>query len=653
MEADLRKSLRISLLVLLLFFLAPGLLVGAATPGNDAPEANTTESVVEKYRTLIPQEMRKQHIPGMAIAIVDDNQVVWSEGFGYTDWDCKTPVTADTPFSIQSMTKSFTAAEVMLAVQEGLVDLDTPVSEYLPDFHINSIFEDRPEDKITLRQLLSHTAGLTFDAPVGNNNDVDAGTWQEHIDSISNTWLLSPVGTRYHYSNNGIDLAAHIVEVQAGVPFPQYLATRLLEPLGMTHSTLDINAIRDMPERAIGHAAFLRQLPISPIMAAGGLYTTANDMARYLLFYLNLGTANAGTPEETQVLDGDLVKMMYDGQFPASADQGYGMGLTFYRAQDATHTLEIEHGGGGFGFISDMAWFPQLGFGVVWLTNASDHDLASWLTGQIIADYIDANRSTMASRASRSQAFNQTLFGTNDPAVLSDAALAALVQAKALPDNAEAVARRQDYAGTYAVRAWGRVGELHEVGLEDGALTLDGAALTEVQPGLYFAGNGEALDMRGPVPYYTNKQLEEIGRGTVIFYKGFIAFFGLLCLAALVWIPIRWFRLRIRRSDPAPRSPWPTRVANLFVILAALAGLMTVAVLLSYPILMYGGMPWPTRNLPTYQAVFLLSPYLLLTFALLAALFYGLGWKGEPRAQRWIGVGTTALLAVCAVMVIL
>jgi CubicO group peptidase (beta-lactamase class C family) len=184
MEADLRKSLRISLLVLLLFFLAPGLLVGAATPGNDAPEANTTESVVEKYRTLIPQEMRKQHIPGMAIAIVDDNQVVWSEGFGYTDWDGKTPVTADTPFSIQSMTKSFTAAAVMLAVQEGLVDLDTPVSEYLPDFHINSIFEDRPEDKITLRQLLSHTAGLTFDAPVGNNNDVDAGTWQEHIDHL-------------------------------------------------------------------------------------------------------------------------------------------------------------------------------------------------------------------------------------------------------------------------------------------------------------------------------------------------------------------------------------------------------------------------------------------------------------------------------------
>jgi CubicO group peptidase (beta-lactamase class C family) len=207
MEVNMRRSSLIVLLVLLLFLVAPGPAVDSARPGSPALTGNTTESVIDKYRTLIPQEMRKQHIPGMAITIVDNNQVVWSEGFGFTDWDHKTPVTADTPFSIQSMTKSFTAAAVMLAVQEGLLDLDTPISKYLPDFHVNSIFEERPEDKITLRHLLSHTAGFTHDAPVGNNNDFDAGTWQEHISSISNTWLLFPVGTRYNYSNDGIDLA--------------------------------------------------------------------------------------------------------------------------------------------------------------------------------------------------------------------------------------------------------------------------------------------------------------------------------------------------------------------------------------------------------------------------------------------------------------
>lgn len=648
----MKRSSLIALLVLLLFFVEGGLSVDAAARCSTAFAGITTESLIDKYSTLIPQEMRKQHIPGMAIAIVDNNQVVWSEGFGFTDWDHKTPITADTPFSIQSMTKSFTAAAVMLAVQDELVDLDTPINKYLPDFQINSIFEEHPEEKITLRHLLSHTAGFTFDAQVGNNNDLDAGTWQDLITSISNTWLLFPVGTRYDYSNNGINLAAHIVEVQAGMPFQQYVKTRLLDPLGMTHSTLDIDAIRAMPGRAIGHSAFFRQIPISPIMAAGGLYTSANDMARYLLFYLNLGKVNPATAEETQLLKADLIKTMYDGQFPVSADQGYGLGLAFSRAQDATNTLEIQHGGGGFGFLSDMVWFPQLKFGVVWLSNTSDHNLQSWLTSQIINDYIDANRAMMASRAYQSQSFNQKSFEPDDHSVLSDALLAELIQSKALPNSAEAISRRRSYTGIYEIKAWGRTGELHEVSLKNGTLTVDGAALTEVQPGLFFASNGEALDMRWSIFYYTNMQLVKIGQGTVIFYIGFISFFGLACLTLLLWSPIRWVWHRIRRNAPAPRSSWSARTFNVFILLAALAGLMVFVALLKYPILVLDGMPLPTPNLPTYQAIFLLSPYMLLGLVLIAAVFDGLGWKRKTRMERWIDVGKIALLAAYAMVVI-
>lgn len=645
----MRGSSLIALFVLLLFFVGLSLPESAAAQGG--PARTGTESVIDKYRQLIPQEMSKQHIPGMAIAIVDDNRVVWSEGFGFTDWDHKTPVTADTPFSIQSMTKSFTAAAVMVAVQEGLVDLDTPISTYLPDFHINSTFDEHPEDEITLRHLLSHTAGFTHDAPVGNNNDLDAGTWQEHIASISNTWLLFPVGSRYNYSNNGIDLAAHIVEVRAGMPFPQYVKTRLLDPLGMSHSSLDIDAIRNMTDRAIGHSAFFRQIPISPIMAAGGLYTSANDMAHYLMFYLNLGKVNSGSSGETQVLDADLIKSMYEGQFRASADQGYGMGLTFYRSQDATNTLEIEHGGGGFGFLSDMAWFPQLKFGLVWLSNTSDHNLQSWLTGQIVNDYIDATRATMASRAYRSESFDQKTFGPQAPSILSDAALSQIIQSIALPESVEAVARRQGYTGTYQVKAWGRTGELHVIRLKAGALTLDGDMLTEVQPGLFFANSGEVLDMRGPVFYYTNKPLVKIGQGTVIFYKGFIGFCGLVCLALLLMPLFRWVWGRIRRK-PIQRAPWPTWMSKLFILLAALAGLMVFGALWKFPILLPDGMPLPTRNLPTFQAAFLLSPYILLGLGLVAAVFYGLGWKNKTQTQRWIEAGKIALLLAYAVVVI-
>lgn len=141
-----------------------------------------------------------------------DEKVLWTEGFGCTDRTCLTQVTQDTPFSIQSMSKSFTATAVLLAVQDGLLDLDAPISTYLPNFSINSIFDERPQDIITLRMLLSHTAGFTHEAPVGNNFDLEPGTWETHIASISDTWLKFPVGQGWSYANLGIDLAGYILE---------------------------------------------------------------------------------------------------------------------------------------------------------------------------------------------------------------------------------------------------------------------------------------------------------------------------------------------------------------------------------------------------------------------------------------------------------
>src|SRR5512135_2587780 len=181
--------------------LAVVLLLGMAwTPAPPPPAASPADgiaAIIEKYRQEIPQRMQQEAIPGLAIAIMDDQEILWIEGFGYTDWDKRTPVTPDTLFSIQSMSKSFTATAAMFAAQNGLVDLDAPITTYLPDFRVNSIFEEHTEQKITLRLLLSHTAGLAHEAPIGGNFDLPGRTFEEHIASISSTWLRSPVGTRY------------------------------------------------------------------------------------------------------------------------------------------------------------------------------------------------------------------------------------------------------------------------------------------------------------------------------------------------------------------------------------------------------------------------------------------------------------------------
>ena len=265
-----------------------------------------TDEIVEEYRSIIHQEMRKQGIQGFAIALVTDEKILWEESFGCTDQTCQTQVNRDTAFSIQSMSKSFTATSVLMAVQAGLLDLDTPISTYIPDFKVNSIFDESPKEIITLRMLLSHTAGFTHEASVGNNFDLEPGTWEAHIASISETWLKYPVGRNWSYANLGFDLAGYILEQEAEMPFQEYTKKHLFEPLNMQHSTFWREEIEALKNRAIGHSGIFHQIPlVTSITPSGGLYASINDMARYLQFHINNGRV-AGRP----ILDTQLIEQM-------------------------------------------------------------------------------------------------------------------------------------------------------------------------------------------------------------------------------------------------------------------------------------------------------------------------------------------------------
>ena len=145
--------------------------------------------VFDKYRQRIPEIMAEDEVPGLSLALVDRDGILWAAGFGYTDYNLKTPVTTDTMFALCSISKIITATAVMVAVQDGLVELDVPIIEYFPQFTVNSRFEENPEEKITLRHLLSHTSGIAFEAPVGNGREPSYGTMEQHVQSVCDTWL--------------------------------------------------------------------------------------------------------------------------------------------------------------------------------------------------------------------------------------------------------------------------------------------------------------------------------------------------------------------------------------------------------------------------------------------------------------------------------
>jgi CubicO group peptidase (beta-lactamase class C family) len=309
-------------------------------------------SLRRRERDLIVRTMTAENIPGVSVCLIHDGRPVWVEGIGVTDQVSGRPIRADTIFSIQSSSKNMTAVATLLAVQHGFVDLDAPISEYLPAFTVRSRFESAPEKKITLRLLLSHRAGFTHEAPVGNNYAPEAPDFATHVRSIAATWLRYPVGERYRYSNLGFDLAGYIVELRTRMAFAQWLQTMLFEPLGMLDSTLAAAAYTQRANRAVGHERGYASVPLrTPLVASGGVYTSARDLAAYSLFHLRRGRSGA------RVI---LQQKLWDEMHGFALGGDYGFGVIRRELQfGATPVRLLSHQGGGFGFGCVFEYCPE------------------------------------------------------------------------------------------------------------------------------------------------------------------------------------------------------------------------------------------------------------------------------------------------------
>jgi len=321
--------------------------------------------LIAELKEKVPQMMAQKNVPGVAVALIDGQQLVWAEGFGFTDDSKQIKVTADTLFSLQSVSKTFTATVFLIATTKGWLKLDDPLRKYLPTFTIRSRFGADEVNKITFRHLLSHHAGLCHEAPVGSSFDDTAHTFEEHIKSISDSWLVAPVGQRFRYSNLGIDLAGYALGIRARKSFAQFMKDELFTPLGMTASTFDQNEALRNPSFARGHV-FGKELPDTfiPIIPAGGMYSNVKDMAKFVSFHLAGGKAQG-----KRLMAEKLLKEMYTPQFATTKDEiyGYGLGIGVNVWKGTTF---LNHTGAGNGYNSALYWLPEYEIGVVVLANA-------------------------------------------------------------------------------------------------------------------------------------------------------------------------------------------------------------------------------------------------------------------------------------------
>jgi CubicO group peptidase (beta-lactamase class C family) len=584
----------------LLMTMSGGATAMAAPPAR--PDGVAT--VIASYQARIPQLMARKHIPGLALALVDGDRVVWQQGFGSTDRNGRTPVTVDTLFGVQSMSKVFTATAVMLAVQSGRLRLDVPITTYLPGFTVHSAFEPHPEQRITLRMLLSHTAGFTHEAPLGNNYEPEPGDFGAHVRTISDTWLRFPVGTGYAYSNLGIDLAGYILEQVSGKPFPVVIRDSLLAPLGMDRSTFDRARVHATADRAVGHSGPVPPQVDVPMTAAGGLWATAADLARFLEFQLGDGTLGGRT-----VLTAALMRDMRTVPAPdAGAPAGYalGVGRTHWRA--GQYLDLFSHGGGGYGFLSDLWWLPQLQLGITVLTNSDDHDVQGALALGILRDLVTEPGSRYRDRMLALP--TQADVVEPDGRFVAPPDLADRISALAMPAPSGQSARWDGY------HQWYRAGQLGAMSpaippsrfhVESAVPYFDAAEdgtpvwhrLSEFQPGLFLADNGETLDLRGPSRRWRGLDLHPVTNGPL---TGQWALLAVVVAVAAGWLLAGIAAMLRRRRRPSSLDAPPAgragrRLTVAVAVAGALAAIATVAAIRVMPGLVdvgfLGWMAWP------------------------------------------------------------
>jgi CubicO group peptidase (beta-lactamase class C family) len=362
------------------FLAATVLLLGTAAGCATAPIASSSPVVegsrdraIERLSAFIPGEMKKQGIRGLSIVVADGNGTLMSAGFGFSDGTSKRKFGASTVSNVASVSKLFTSAAIMRLVEEGRIDLDAPVSAYLPAFSPRG--GDWSVSDVTVRGLLTHHSGLQSDYFRGFSTGAakPAGyprPYAENVTLASETRLCAGPDEVFSYSNLGYSLLGLIVEKVSGQDFNSYMRDAIFAPLGMDSSSF-VFENRFADRYAKGVAGFDRNVPIPYFrdMPAGSLNSSADDMGRFLSAAIRSGEGNADG-----LLKPDTMREVWTRQNESSAlDFDFSIGLTWWLMElpGLPGELVVGHGGDLPPFHALLLVDPARSLGVAILVNSA------------------------------------------------------------------------------------------------------------------------------------------------------------------------------------------------------------------------------------------------------------------------------------------
>jgi CubicO group peptidase (beta-lactamase class C family) len=376
--------MRINRILILVLIIATAIVTCSKEPTK--PEGIVTGDytyTIDYLTYQIEKEIEEENIPAISVAILDEGGPIWSNGFGVTDREENTPVSKESIFKAGSMAGLFVQTAIMKLYQEGKLDIDAPLKQYLPEFSINSRY-DTTENDITLRHIMNYRSGLPRDIYFQAGftmEDEKKPTYDELLRKLSKQYLAFPIDYKFNESQIGLNLLGIVIEKVTGEDFAQYMEEEVFLPLGMKNTTYQFKP--EMADRLVngyyevdGEQVEVTQTDFHDL-PANNVYITLEDMSRFAVAMLRVYSDN----EESQtVISKDTLDMMLKDEYSTPQDPRK-TGLGWLLGEDEKRGTTAYYMGSLTGYASYIGIKPEKGLGFVMLSNgfmmASSGSIAS------------------------------------------------------------------------------------------------------------------------------------------------------------------------------------------------------------------------------------------------------------------------------------
>ena len=356
----------------------------------------------EEIDSLVQKTMKTFDVPGMAVAVLKDGEVVSKKGYGVRSLKTEKPVNTETMFGVASNTKAFTSAALAQLIDQGKLEWDTKVTDIIPEF---KLYNPYVTSEFTVRDLLTHRSGLGLGA--GDLMIFPANNTTTKSEMIHNLRYLKPVSSfrsKFDYDNLLYIVAGEVIARVSKQPYDAYIQEHFFNPLDMNRTTLDGDKILNDNNRIDGHAPVNDKLEITGATftkisdPAGGMYASIDDMAKWVQVRLDHG--KYGPKKQDSLFSEQAHREMWTPQTILRTGKGaynihfYAYGLGWF-LKDVNGYFQASHTGGLLGIVSQVTLIPELDLGIIVLTNQQSGAAFTAITNSIKDGYFgitDQNR---------------------------------------------------------------------------------------------------------------------------------------------------------------------------------------------------------------------------------------------------------------------